>query len=265
MAETRKKSTTIKTKTTSTKKAPAKTADKTIVSKTAKSTKAPAKATKKTTVKTTKASSASARPTPQKKCNICKIIFSIIVAVALVAVATWAIACVINKTSNENITVENGNGDKVSMKYASLKDYKYHVLVPSNFKELSAEEIKADYGTTEPPELVYADTNNTVNIAFSAPNGALSNDQVKEYLNTMKTILSTGMEVLGTSTYDVDGHTIGVIKLISEVENQKIYNQMAFFSYEDKLTVITFNCKDNVRPEWEKVGDEIIKSIKFTK
>lgn len=264
MAETRKKSTT----TTKTKTAPAKkTTTKSAAPKATKTVKAPAKATttKKTTAKTTKSSSANTKPTAQKKCNICKVIFAIIVAIAIVAVAVWAIACIIDKTSDKTITVENGNGDKVSMKYTSLEDYKYRVLVPADFKELSAEEIKKDYGTTEAPELVYSDDNNTVNIAFSAPNGALANSQVKEYLDTMKTILSTGMDVISTSTYEADGHTIGVIKLISELEGQKIYNQMAFFSYENKLTIITFNCKDGVRAEWEKVGDEIIKSINFTK
>lgn len=150
------------------------------------------------------------------------------------------------------------------MKYVSLDDYKYRVLVPSDFKELSDEEIKADYGTTEAPELVYSDADNTVNIAFSAPNGTLANSQIKEYLDTMKTILSTGMTVLDTSTYEADNHTIGVIKLVSDFDGEEIYNQMAFFSYENKLTIITFNCKGEARAEWEKVGDEIIKSINIT-
>lgn len=268
MAETRKKSTTTtKTKTVPAKKPATKPAGKSVTPKQTKTVKAPAKTTttKNTTVKTTKSTSASAKSAAKKKCNICKIIFAIIVAVAVVAVAVWAIACIVDKTSDKTITVENGNGDKVSMKYVSLEDYKYRVLVPADFKELSAEEIKKDYGTTEAPELVYSDNDNTVNIAFSAPNGTLADNQIKEYLDTMKTILSTGMDVISTNTYTADDHTIGVIKLVSELEGQKIYNQMAFFSYENKLTIITFNCKDGVRAEWEKVGDEIIKSINFTK
>lgn len=273
MAETRKKSTTTtKTKTVPAKKPATKPAGKSVAPKQTKTVKAQATGTasKKTTAKATKTTdtksvSTTPRSTAKKQCNLCKVIFTVIVAVALVAVATWAIACVINKTANENITVENGNGDKVSMKYVSLEDYKYRVLVPSDFKELSADKIKEDYGTTEAPELVYANANDTVNIAFSAPNGTLADSQIKEYLDTMKTILSTGMDVISTNTYEADGHTISVIKLVSDFEGEKIYNQMAFFSYEDKLTIITFNCKGDARAEWEKVGDEIIKSINFTK
>lgn len=266
MAETRKKSTTTtKTKTVPAKKPAAKPAGKSVAPKQTKTVKAPAKtaATKKTTTKATTTKSTSTKPATKKECNICKIIFAIIVAIAVVAVATWAIICVVNKT-DDTVMVENGKGDKVSTKYVSLDDYKYHVLVPTDFKKLTEEEIKKDYGTDNAPELVYSDANDTVNIAFSAPNGALTNSQIKEYLDTMKTILSTGMNVLSSDTYEVDNHTVGILRLVSDFDGVEVYNQMAFFSYENKLTIITFNCKGEARTEWEKVGDEIIKSIRFT-
>ena len=264
MAETRKKSTTTKTKTTPAKKPTTKPAGKSVAPKQTKTVKAPAKTV--TTKKTTTTKATSAKPVAKKKeCNICKIIFAIIVAVAVVAAATWAIAYFVNKNSDETVMIENGKGDKVSLKYVSLDDYKYRVLVPTDFKKLSDEDIKADYGSENAPELVYSDADDTVNIAFSAPNNALANDQIKEYLSAMKTILSSGMKVLGSDTYEVDDHTIGVLKLVSDFDGVEVYNQMAFFSYENKLTIITFNCKGEARAEWEKVGDEIIKSINFTK
>lgn len=272
MAETRKKSTTTKTKTVPAKKPATKPAGKSTTPKVTKTVKASTKttkatSTKKTTVKTTKPAAAkttSTKPAAKKECNICKIIFAIIIAVAVVAVATWAIICAVNK-SNDTVMIENGKGDKVSLKYVSLDDYKYRVLVPTNFKKLSDEEIKADYGTDNAPELVYSDADDTVNIAFSAPNGNLTDSQIKDYLNTMKAILGTGMNILSSDTYEVDNHTIGVLRLVSDFDGVEVYNQMAFFSYEDKLAIITFNCKGEARAEWEKVGDEIIKSINFTK
>lgn len=286
MAETRKKSTSTKSKTKTktvpakkpatkpagksvtpkatktVKKSPAKNAPAKKTTKTVKTSQATAKAT--TTTKSTSANSASAKASVKKHCRICKIIFAVIVAVAVVAVATWTIACIINKASDDTVKVENGKGEKVSLKYASPEGYNYRVLVPASFKELSAEENKNDYGTSDAPELVYADADDTVNIAFSAPNNSLTNDQIKEYLSAMKTILSTTMDVLETSTYETGDHTIGTIKLVSDFEDEEVYNQMAFFSYEGKLAIITFNCRAEARAEWEKVGDEIIKSINFT-
>lgn len=266
MAETRKKSTSTKTKTVPAKKPATKPAGKSVVPKATKTVKTTT--AKKATAKTTQAATSkttSTKPAAKKECNICKIIFAIIVAIAIVAVATELVVNLIIKNSEETVVVENGKGDKVSLKYVSLGDYKYRVLVPASFKKLTDEEIKADYGTSDAPDLVYSDDNDTVNIAFSAPEGTLTNSQIKDYLDTMKTILSTGMKVLSTSTYEADNHTVGIIKLVSDFDGVEVYNQMAFFSYEDKLTIITFNCKGEARAEWEKVGDEIIKSINFTK
>ncbi len=173
--------------------------------------------------------------------------------------------CVVNGCMQDNATVmiENGKGEEVESKYVSLEDYKYRVLVPTSFKTLSKEEIAKDYGTTDAPELVFANADNTVNVAFSKPNNALKNDEVEEYLKAMKTILSTSMDVISADMTEKDGHKIGILKLVSKLEDEKIYNQMAFFSYDDKLAIVTFNCRDNIRGEWEKVGSAIIDSIKF--
>ena len=206
-------------------------------------------------VKTTTTSKPStAKPaTATGKTGASKGILIAIIVIAIIAVVAGVVVCVINgcMKNDETVMIENGKGDKVESKYVSLEGYKYRVLVPTSFKTLSAEEIAKDYGTSEAPELVYANEENTVNVAFSKPNNSLKNDEIEEYLNAMKTILGTSMDV------------IGILKIVSELEDEKIYNQMAFFSYDDKLAIVTFNCRDNVRNEWEKVGDSIIDSIKF--
>lgn len=221
-------------------------------------TKTPAKTTTKPS--TTKAASATA-----PKTSASKGILIAIIAVAIIAVVAGVVACVINGCTKQDeiVMVENGKGDKVETKYVSLDDYKYKVLVPTNFKQLTAEEIAEDYGTTEAPELVYSNEDNTVNVAFSKPNNNLKNDEIKEYLDAMKTILGTSTDVISADLVEKDGHNIGVLTLVSKLDNEKIYNRMAFFSYEDKLAIITFNCRDKVRSEWEKVGTSIIDSIKF--
>ena len=45
---------------------------------------------------------------------------------------------------------------------------------------------------------------------------------------------------------------------------EKIENYLTHFSYEDKLVIITFNCTEALRDEWENVGDFIIDSLFFT-
>lgn len=252
MAETRK---TTKAKTKPAKKPAAKPASKPSVKP---------KETKTVQTTTTKPNTVKA-PVVAQKHSVSKGLLIAIITIAIVAVVAGVVTCVVSGCMNKNETVmiENGKGEQVESKYASLEGYKYSVLVPTSFKTLTAEEIAKDYGTSEAPELVYANEENTVNVAFSKPNNSLKNDEVKEYLDAMKTILNTSMDVISAESVEKDGHTVGVLKVVSELDDEKIYNEMAFFSYEDKLAIVTFNCRDKVRSEWEKVGNSIIDSLKF--
>lgn len=252
MAETRK-----------TTKAKTKPAKKPATKPAAKSSVKP-KETKTVQTTTTKPNTVKAS-TATPKHGASKGILIAIIAIAIIAVVAGVVTCVVTSCmdKNETVMIENGKGEQVESKYASLEGYKYRVLVPTSFKTLTAEEIAKDYGTSEAPELVYANEENTVNVAFSKPNNSLKNDEVKEYLDAMKTILATSMDVISAETVEKDGHTIGILKVVSELEDEKIYNEMAFFSYDDKLAIVTFNCRDAVRSEWEKVGNSIIDSLKF--
>lgn len=252
MAETRK---TTKPKTKPAKKPATKPATKPSVKP--KEVKEVKTTTKSSTAKTTSATA--------HKSGASKGILITIIIIAIIAVVAGVVVCVINgcTKNDETVMIENGKGDEIESKYVSLEGYKYRVLVPTNFKQLTAEEIAEGYGTTEAPELVFSNDDNTVNVAFSKPNNALKNDEIKEYLDAMKTILGTSMEVISADMVEKDGHNVGVLKVMSELDDEKIYNEMAFFSYDDKLAIITFNCRDDIREEWEKVGNSIIDSIKF--
>ncbi len=79
----------------------------------------------------------------------------------------------------------------------------------------------------------------------------------------MEEILKSTSNVLSTDFYEVDNHNIGKIKLINTGSDTTIYNNMIFFSYNDNLTILTFNCTTELQDEWQKVGDFIIDSLFF--
>lgn len=274
MAETRKTtSKTTKTKTTkSTKTVPAKKpaakpTGKSVKPKAAKtvsaSTKPKATSTKAKTTATTRTNSAKPK-TVKKEKNGAKTIMIILIVVAALAVVAGVTACIINKYINNDIVmIENGDGKEIETKRVGLEGYNYTIAVPTDFKALTEEEIKKDYGTSEAPDAAYANSDNTVNIVFSKPENNLANDQIEEYLKAMKLILGTSMDVIDTDFYEVNGHNVGVLRVTATTDGQKVYNQMAFFSYGDKLAIVSFNCKDEVRGEWEKAGENIIKTLEI--
>ena len=60
---------------------------------------------------------------------------------------------------------------------------------------------------------------------------------------------------------EINGHKVGEIKMVTDYTDEDIFNHMIFFSYDGKLAVISFNCLDDMRGEWEKVGAEIMNSL----
>lgn len=257
MAETRKKSTTTtKTKTVPAKKPATKPAGKSVKPKATKTVAAKTTTSKATTAKTAKSSTG-------KKGSLSRIIFSIIVAVAVVAVATCIIGGII--CQNQTVMVENGKGDKIATKYISM-DKKFEAFVPTSFKKLSDDEIKKEFGE-DGPTMVYRNKEDTAYVSFIAPDSEVdvSNEQVSNYMELMKAILSTTATINGTETYDVDDHKVGILTFTIKAEGDEAYSQMALFSYEGKLASITFSCTKEVRGEWEAVSNRIMKSIRFQK
>lgn len=200
-----------------------------------------------------------------------KIIISIIVAAVIIA---GIIFCIMHFAQNKDdskteddktetaYTLENGKGKKIEAKYVSLDGYNYKLLAPSSFTTMSAEKIKEDYGETEAPDLVMTNSDNTVNLALSKPENALTDDQIEEYLKVMKQVFeATEAKDIKTNLYEVNNHKVGEIEMVTDYTDEDIYNHMIFFSYDGKLAIVSFNCLDDMRDEWGKVGEEMIDSL----
>ena len=71
----------------------------------------------------------------------------------------------------------------------------------------------------------------------------MKDSQIKAYIEYMTELLKNHSEIIETNYYNVDNHSIGQIKLLSDATDTKIYNNMICFSYNDKLVIITFRIK----------------------
>ena len=92
----------------------------------------------------------------------------------------------------------------------------------------------------------------------------IENDDMQQYLDLMKTAL--GSNVISSELYEVDGHKVASIKMNVKSGTTKSYSHMIFFPDDNKkLSMVNFVCLENQRGEWEKKGDEIIKTLEFVK
>lgn len=223
--------------------------------------------------KTTTAKAKSASTTAKSTNNFpWKIIIGIIVAAVIIAGAIFCIVQLANqkddgKKSEDGKTevaqiLEDGKGDKLDAKYVSLDGYNYKVLVPADFTNMSAEQIAEDYGTSEAPDLVLTNKDNTVNLALSKPENTLSDSQISDYLDAIEQVFDAAdAKDIKTQLTEINGHKVGEIEMVTDYTDEDIYNHMVFFSYNGKLAIISFNCLNSIRGEWGKVGEGIVKSL----
>ena len=159
---------------------------------------------------------------------------------------------------------ETKSGNKIETEYTHIEDKKFYLKVPKNFKQLDYETITQKYNGNV-PSIVFSNDETTINIAISLTEDKMANNQIKEFKEQMENLLKDNSEIIETNYYEVDNHHVGQIKLISNATDTQIYNNMIFFSYNDKLVVIAFNCTEELKDEWIKVGDFIIDSLFITK
>lgn len=214
------------------------------------------------------------------------LIVAIIAAVVIIAAIVVAIVLINNnkkddgETNNDDTskveddkedkkekTIKNGKGESIAAKEYRPEDADYTILIPADFTAMSEEEISKKYVNGDAPKAVFTNKDGSVNVAINASDQALPDDQIGDYLDAMKQIFESASEVISSELTEVDGHHIGNIKLVADAVDEKgdILNNMAFFSDNGKLVAFAFNCPDNARSEWEKVGNEIVKSLKFDK
>lgn len=259
MADTKahKTANTAKTTTKSTK-----ASKNTKTTKPAKATVSASTKTTKTTTNTNKPENKTTKSQPAKKGGLAKVLCWIISLLALAAVVTAIVVCIVNKNGESSLTTETSKGEKVETAYVNFDDDKFRLKIPTSYKTLTDDEIKDKYGS-EAPSVVYSNDANNINIAVSATNNAISNDQIKEYLDAMKTVLGLGGEIINTDYYQVNDHNVATIELSSNSAEGNYYNHMMFFSQDNKLVIVTFNCSSDLKDEYEPVGKFIIKSLAF--
>lgn len=201
------------------------------------------------------------------KKKIGKIIFGVVCVVIIIACIVIQIFIKnedekLEKESKkyETLTIETKSGNKIETEYTHVEDEKFYIKIPKDFKQLDYETIIQKYNGNV-PNIVFSNDETTINIAISMTDTEMKDSQIKEYKESMENLLKDN--IIESNYYNVDNYNIGQIKLISDAIDISIYNNMIFFSYNDKLVIITFNCTENLKDEWTNVGDFIIESLFF--
>lgn len=205
-----------------------------------------------------------------KKGNkIVKIVLGIVFAIIITACIV--IQVVIKEDSKrlekesqkyETLTTQTKSGEQIETNYMHIEENEFYVKIPTTFKQLDYETINKKYNG-DVPNVVFSNDETTINIAISITENEMKNDQIESYKEYMGKMLKSNSEIMSSNYYKEGNHNIGQIKLMSNAVDTKIYNNMIFFSYNDKLVIIAFNCTEELKEEWQNVGDFITDSLFF--
>lgn len=193
------------------------------------------------------------------------IIFAIVCV--LIVVVCIIIQVIMNKQTQElekesekidTLVTTTTSGVEVETQYMGVEENKFFVKVPTSFRKLSSEEISKKY-SEDVPSVVFSNDEETINVEINITDNNMKNSEIKTYMDNV--IKENGDKMISSNYYEVDNHNIGQIKMN---DDNNIYNNKIFFSNNDKLVIITFNCTKNLQEEWQGVGDFIIDSLFFT-
>ena len=150
------------------------------------------------------------------------------------------------------------NGVEINFKTYRV-DSSFFLNVPDTFTMLDEATLKSKYNYNNRPELVFMSESDTEHVFVSTTNEDMTDDGLEAYLNNRVAGL-TGMTVIDSGVYQKYDKTFA--RLVATDANT--YYNMRFFTLDNKLVTVEFNCSVNTYEEWEKVANEVMDSLCFS-
>ena len=149
--------------------------------------------------------------------------------------------------------------DGVEINFKTYRvDSSFFLNVPDTFTMLDEATLKSKYNYNNRPELVFMSETDTEHVFVSTTNEDMTDDGLETYLNNRVAGL-TGMTVVDSGVYQKYDKTFA--RLVATDVNT--YYNIRFFTLDNKLVTVEFNCSVNTYEKWEKVANEIMNSLCF--
>lgn len=188
-----------------------------------------------------------------------------VVGIIVIVLVAFFIANIIhdyNKQSAIDSKLEKSEKFTVDGVEINFKTYRvdeaFFFNVPDTFIMLDEAALKEKYNYNNRPELVFMSDADSEHIFISTTNEDKTDDGLESYLNNRISGL-TSMNILDNGIYQKHDKTFA--KLV--VTDDNTYYNFRFFTLDNKLVTVEFNCSVNVYKEWEDIINEIMDSICF--
>lgn len=194
-----------------------------------------------------------------------------VIGIIVIVVVAFFLANIIHDNHVKTINKEEDNKQEEEKKEEKIEvdgveinfktyrvDSSFFLNVPDTFTMLDEATLKSKYNYNNRPELVFMSESDTEHVFVSTTNEDMTDDGLEAYLNNRVAGL-TGMTVIDSGVYQKYDKTFA--RLVATDANT--YYNMRFFTLDNKLVTVEFNCSVNTYEEWEKVANEIMNSLCF--
>ena len=194
-----------------------------------------------------------------------------VIGIVVIVVVAFFLANIIHDNHVKSLSEEENNKqeevkeeekievDGVEINFKTYRvDSSFFLNVPDTFIMLDEATLKSKYNYNNRPELVFMSELDSEHIFVSTTNEDMTDDGLEAYLNNRIAGL-TGMTVIDSGVYQKYDKTFA--RLVATDANT--YYNLRFFTLDNKLVTVEFNCSVSVYEEWEDVVNEIMDSICF--
>lgn len=162
--------------------------------------------------------------------------------------------------------VKTNNKLEVELVERQLLDNQVKIKLPSTFRVMSDTEADFKYPNGNQPTLVYTNERLSVNIAFNHTTNPATAELMPQYLEAFTGQFDqSGMvrEWLRQEVSEINGQTVSVLEILTKATDTDIYNLMVGIPLQERLLLVSFNCKREDMGTWKSLANEIIQSIEL--
>lgn len=146
-----------------------------------------------------------------------------------------------------------------------ILDNTMSLSVPKGFSLLSNDIIAKKYPSGNRPSIVYGNPDATINLVVNYTEDGITKEELSDALEVFSKQFERaypGIEWYTKELQLVNAKKFVVLEFHTPAVDTEIYNLMFMTEHQERLLIFSFNCTLREKSQWEKVGKEILKSIK---
>jgi hypothetical protein len=158
------------------------------------------------------------------------------------------------------------NEEEILFKQKNILNKILSIMMPEIFAAMPKAIAEIKYPSINRPDLIYTNSETTINFSISHREDEASNDdipEVKDMLEQMVMRMYPASSVIESKSLNVGEKNIGYFDFITPAIDMNIYNMTFILSLEERLALGSFNCPEEDMDDWKPVFIQMLQSIRI--